>query len=168
MRRAGKLIAGLMLVSGVVAFAASAWGQTVKIPQRNEIDKKFKWNLGGHLLQHRGVGVRLRQGEGGPPEALGHAGAAGDSRPEALHGALVLRDSLWNIVDRLYVYANMKLDEDSRVADYQVLSDKASLINTEMSQRRLVHRAGDRRHSRRHVAGVRDRLRSARALSPPP
>jgi len=121
-----------MLVSGAVAFAATAWGQTVKIPQRNEIDKKYKWNLGDIYSSNEAWESDFERVKSDLPKLQALQGKLGSSA-EALHGALVLRDSLWNIVDRLYVYANMKLDEDSRVSDFQVLADKASLINTDMS-----------------------------------
>jgi len=132
MNRVGRVLIGLVLVSGAVAPATTAWGQTVKIPQRHEIEGKYKWNLGDIYSSTEAWESDLARVKADLPKLSAWQGQLGASA-EALYGALVLRDSLANIVDRLYVYANMKLDEDSRLSEYQVLADKASLINTEMS-----------------------------------
>lgn len=48
--------------------------------------------------------------------------------PETLFAAFRAKDELWQIVEKVYVYARMKKDEDTRVARYQAMSDKAQSL----------------------------------------
>jgi oligoendopeptidase F len=132
MERVAKMCAGLVGTLALALCAATAWGQTVKIPQREEIEAKYKWNLGDIYSSAEAWESDFNRVQAEMPELAAKQGTLGTSAQD-LYGALQLRDSLWNIVDRLFVYAYMKLDEDSRVSQSQELADKASLINTNMS-----------------------------------
>jgi oligoendopeptidase F len=132
MKRAARMLAGVLGTGAVVVWAATAWGQTLKIPQRHEIEAKYKWNLGDIYSSKEAWESDLARVQSELPSLKAKQGTLGTSA-EHLYTALQLRDSLWNIVDRLYVYAFMKLDEDSRISDQKVLADKASLVYTDMS-----------------------------------
>jgi oligoendopeptidase F len=122
-------IAALIIV---LASVSSAWAQTKTIPQRADIDDRYKWRLGDIYATTADWEADFNKVKSELPALPAMQGTLGTSA-DALLDALTLRDSLWGIVDRLYVYAYMKLDEDNRVSAYQELSDKASLINTELS-----------------------------------
>ena len=54
---------------------------------------------------------------------------------KGLLGALKDRDELYRLMEHLYVYTNMKLDEDTRVSDSQELSDKGMRLIVEINEK---------------------------------
>ncbi len=52
---------------------------------------------------------------------------------ENLLAALTLRDEIGQVLGKLYVYANMRLHEDTTVATYQALSSRAATLQVSMS-----------------------------------
>lgn len=126
--RAGRSV---LFIMGLI-WAAQALGQTKAIPQRSDIGAEYKWRLEDIYPTTAAWEADLEKVKAELPKLTAMQGTLGNSA-DALLAALKLNDQIGDIVDRLYVYANMKLDEDSRVSDYQVLADKASLINTEAS-----------------------------------
>lgn len=52
---------------------------------------------------------------------------------QQLYACLKLQDEVSLLMERLYVYAHMKRDEDSRKGQYQALSDRAVSLNTEVN-----------------------------------
>ena len=131
MKRAGNAFYVLML-SAWLAAGAAAWGQSKAIPQRGDIDDKYKWRLEDIYQTTEAWEADFNRVKSELPALAGMQGKLRSSAQD-LFAALSLRDSLENIVDRCFVFANMKLDEDTRVSEYQVLSDRASLINTEFA-----------------------------------
>ncbi len=104
---------------------------TKALQKREEIDSKYKWKLEDiyrnieeweadyNLLKRLTVEIRGFKG------LLGHG-------VERLFGCLSKCDELGIIVEKLYVYAKMKLDENTANPEYQALTDRASAIVTEV------------------------------------
>lgn len=115
-----------------LASANSAWAQTKAIPQRADIEDRYKWRLEDIYPSVAAWEADLNKVRAELPGLSAMQGNLGTSA-DALLGALKLRDSLWGIVDRLYVYAYLKLDQDNRVSENQELADRAALINTDMT-----------------------------------
>jgi oligoendopeptidase F len=107
---------------------------TVKtIPQRSDIDAKYKWRLEDIYPTDQLWEEDFSKVEGLLPkmaEFKGHLSGSG----KILLECLGLQDSLWNIMDRLYVYAGLHFDEDTRVSTYQEMSNRAASLRTRVNQ----------------------------------
>ena len=126
------LVYGLVLVVFVLSFTL-VWSQVKEIPQRSEIPDKYKWNLEHIYASDSLWEYDFFRVEKLLPEIESFKGRLAESGKN-LFACLALRDSTQNILDRLYVYSFMKLDEDNRVSGYQELSDRASALWTKCMQ----------------------------------
>ncbi len=120
------ILTALLLISN----AAPSFGEVKKIPQRSEIDKKYKWRLENiyedttaWLADYEWLKSRM-------DELEGFKGKLGESA-DILYDCLQLQDSLNIILGKLFVYANMKQDEDTRIPEYQELGGKVGSINSQ-------------------------------------
>jgi len=119
------LAAGIILLAGSLPVQA----QTSEIPTRADIDDKYKWRV-------EDIYPTLEQWEAdynavleNLPRFEKYQGHLGDS-PEMLLECFKLSDSLGLVVDNLYVFAYLKLDEDNGDRTFQELSGQASDINS--------------------------------------
>jgi len=99
-----------------------------KVKSRSEIDKKYKWNIEAMFPDEsewdRNFEEVLRLAE----EFAKLSGSLANSS-KSLLDAYRKKDELWLIVEKMYVYARMRRDEDNREAKYQAMADKCrSLI----------------------------------------
>ena len=122
----------ILLTLGAVflAIIPEAFAEVKKAPQRSEIDNKYKWKLEdiyadtlAWLSDYENLKTRM-----GELETF--KGKLGESA-EKLYRCLKLQDSLNVILGRLYVYAFMKQDEDTRVSQYQQLGGKISALDSQ-------------------------------------
>jgi oligoendopeptidase F len=111
----------LLIVAVVPAFTAD----TGSIPQRSDIDDKYKWKVEDVFPDNNAWEATFNSLKAGIGSFEQYQGHLGDS-PEMLLNCLRLRDSLELISDNLYVYAYLKLDEDNRVSQYQEMGDRIS------------------------------------------
>ena len=107
-------------------------GNDKKLRQRDEIDKKYKWNIedmySDESVWEADFSEAIRLGD----EFSGFAGRLGESA-EVLLQALQMRDEMWLKAEKVYVYAHMKGDEDNRVSRYQELSQRAMSMMSQIS-----------------------------------
>jgi len=123
MRRSWKVILWTLVLAVVVS--SSAFGQTKEIPQRSDIDDKYKWRLEDIFATDDLWEQDFAKVEALLPEMEKFKGNLANSG-KTLLDCLVMQDSIWIIFDPLYVYAYMKLDEDTRISKYQEMSDRAA------------------------------------------
>ena len=105
-----------------------------KLKTRDEIDKQFKWNIEDMYASQEDWEKDFAEAETMSEEFTSFSGRAGESS-ETLLGALRTRDALWLKAERVYVYAQMKSDEDNRVSLYQELSRRAQALFARISAR---------------------------------
>lgn len=119
----------------VIFVFGSAFGQSQvkKIPQRSEIPDKYKWKLEDIYSTDSLWEYDFSRVEALLPEMEKFKGHLAESG-KTLLDCLIMQDSIWNIMDRLYVYAYMKLDEDTRISKYQELSDRAASLDIKVTQ----------------------------------
>lgn len=103
-----------------------------KLRERNEIENKYKWNIEAMYADsdawEKDFAACLSAGE-----AYVHfAGHLGDSAG-ALLDALKTKDEIWQKLERVYVYARMKKDEDNRVSKYQAMNDRCNTLIAKVS-----------------------------------
>jgi oligoendopeptidase F len=119
-----------LLFGWVSLFAQS---KTTAIPQRSDIAEKYKWKLediypttGDWEKDFTGIKELIPQ-ISSFKEHLSESG-------KKLYDCLALNDSVSIIMGKLYVYANMKLDEDTRNSNFQQLSDRITGLNTQLDE----------------------------------
>ncbi len=122
-------IATVILLTGAIAARA----EESKIPQRADIAAKYKWRLQdiyADTIAWQADFNRLQAQMGSLDAFEGKLGQSADN----LYQCLALRDSLSNILDRIFVYAYLKKDEDNRIPQYQELADRASTLSAHFGE----------------------------------
>ncbi|MBK7142939.1 MAG: oligoendopeptidase F [bacterium] len=123
----------LVVMAGILCFGLIAQAQTGQLKQRSEIDPQYQWKLAD---MYPSVEAWERDFEflKANYSRLDQFRGRLTSSPETLHAAFKLRDSLSLISDNLYVYANLKLDEDNRVSESQERGDRISSLNAQLGE----------------------------------
>lgn len=98
---------------------------------RNEIDDKYKWNLFDIVADGEEWDKLYNEIQIGVKEIANFAGKL-DNKADILQ-CLQLNSSVSQKLEKIYVYSKMKMDEDSAVAKYQALTDKAERILVDYS-----------------------------------
>jgi len=94
-----------------------------KTLNRDEIDKKYKWNIEDMYRDEAKVDEDLDRALKMAEEFAGFKGHLGDDA-ETLLKAFREGDEIWRLIENAYTYAHMKKDEDNRVSKYQAMTDK--------------------------------------------
>lgn len=96
-----------------------------KLKQRNEIEDSFKWKIEEMYSSaeswQKDVDDALKMTE----DFKKFQGHLTDSA-ETLADALITKDAIWQKIEKAFVYARMKLDEDNRVSAQQGMLDKVN------------------------------------------
>jgi oligoendopeptidase F len=103
------------------------------IPQRSDINPKYKWRLEDIYATTQLWEKDFSKVEGLLPKMGEFKGRLSESGKTLLE-CLQLQDSLWNVMDRLDVYAGLHLDEDNRISDSQEMSGRAASLRTRARQ----------------------------------
>ena len=91
--------------------------------KRNEIDSRYKWNI-------QAMYSSLSDWENDIESALKTAETYSEYRGRLTENADILlkalrdKDDIWQTLERAYVYARMKRDEDNRISEYQAMTDR--------------------------------------------
>lgn len=103
-----------------------------KLRSRDQIDDKYKWNISDMYADEDTWESDFKKSEEMAEKFAAYSGKLGES-PEKLLEALKARDAIWQKAERVYVYAQMKSDEDNRVSRYQELSRRAQSLFAKIS-----------------------------------
>ncbi|MDD4583007.1 MAG: oligoendopeptidase F, partial [Eubacteriales bacterium] len=98
-----------------------------KTKTRDQIQSAFKWNIEAMYPDEEDWNKDCIKAEELGKVFTSYSGRL-SLNPQVLLEAFQARDALWLIVEKAYVYARMKKDEDTRVAKYQAMSDKAQVL----------------------------------------
>jgi len=135
MKRQNRTIS--VLLAGIIIFFSfsAIFAQTPNkgIPQRSDIPEKYKWKLEDIYATDELWEADFTKLQSSLPQFATFKGKLGKS-PKALLDCLKLQDSSGIIASKLWVYANMRLDEDTRVSFYQAMADRVLNLDTEFSQ----------------------------------
>jgi oligoendopeptidase F len=131
----GKYYFKLVTMAAVILLvgATAARTQESKIPQRSDIASQYKWRLQDiypDTIAWQADFNRLQSQMSRLDAFEGELGQSADN----LYQCLALRDSLSNILDRIYVYAYLKRDEDTRISQFQELADRASTLSAHFGE----------------------------------
>jgi len=119
-----------LLLCGVNAFAQS---KTKAIAQRSDIAEKYKWKLEDIYPTTEDWEKDYIWLKDIIPQFSAFKGHLAESG-KILYDCLALNDSVSIVMGKLYVYANMKLDEDTRNSNFQQLSDRIIGLNTQLDE----------------------------------
>ncbi len=97
------------------------------IKSRDEIHPAYKWNIEAMYTTDAEWEKDYRESEI-LAEAFGRFSGRLTESAKALLDAFTARDDMWQRVEKVYVYARMKKDEDTRVSKYQAMSDRAKSL----------------------------------------
>lgn len=103
-----------------------------KLKNRNEIDKKYKWNIEAMYENTAAWEKDIEEvltKTAAFAEFQGHLTESAENLLEAFSA----KDAIWQKLERAYVYARMKLDEDNRVAAQQAMYDKVNGVIAKVS-----------------------------------
>jgi len=122
----------------LTAILAMMWGSPVlaqveEIPTRDQIEDKYKWDLADFYASDEAWETELAKLQQVIPTLAQYEGRLGESS-DVLAEYLERSDSFGMYWHRLYVYANLKLDEDNRVSKYQDMSQRAYGALSELNQ----------------------------------
>ena len=101
--------------------------------QRNEIEEKYTWDLSTIFLTDEAFEVELAQVSEEVKKAASLAGHLLDSADSLLTTTEIQLD-LMRRIEKLYSYAHMKNDQDTRVAKYQEYQAKGMTLYSEFGQ----------------------------------
>lgn len=101
---------------------------------RTKISEKYKWNLTDLYPSDDAWMKEKEKLKASIPEISKYAGTLNTS-PEQLFSCLNLISSLSKEFERLYSYASMSLDQDTRVQKYLAMQSEMSQIGSEFSAR---------------------------------
>ena len=123
------VLVAFMIVTAMISMA----GEVKEAPTRDQIEDKYKWDLTDFYPSDQTWEESLNQLKSQitqMEEFKGKLGSSGD----VLARCLMLSDSLGIKAHRLYVYANLKLDEDQRVSKYQQMSRQSRSLMSDIGQ----------------------------------
>lgn len=102
-----------------------------KLPERNDIDDRYKWKLEDIYESQDRWEEDFKKVKVLCEEIVRYRGRLNESA-ETLFQCLGLSDGLLSLNDNIYVYARMKRDEDNSNPVYQALTDRAASLGTEV------------------------------------
>jgi oligoendopeptidase F len=100
-----------------------------KIPQRNEIEEKYTWNLADIYKTDNDWEADFKKAQGIVASAQEFSGKLADSS-ETLYRCLEARSELMLILSCLNQYASLSRDLDNRVSKYQELTERVAVLGS--------------------------------------
>ena len=95
---------------------------------RDKIDPKYKWNIEAMISDESRIDPDLQKiRKQAEKFAAKYAGHLGDSA-QTLYDAFAASDSIMRKLEKIYVYAHMRRDEDNSNSMYQGMTDKAMAV----------------------------------------
>ena len=95
---------------------------------RDKIDPKYKWNIEAMISDESRIDPDLQKiRKQAEKFAAKYAGHLGDSA-QTLYDAFAESDSIMRKLEKIYVYAHMRRDEDNSNSLYQGMTDKAMAV----------------------------------------
>lgn len=121
----------ILVAAALLCFGLLAQAQTGQLKPRSEIDPQYKWKL-EDMYPTIDAWEKDFEFLKANYSRLDQFRGKLTSSPENLIAAFKLRDSLGLISDNLYVYANLKLDEDNRISENQERAERISSLNAQL------------------------------------
>jgi oligoendopeptidase F len=116
-----------------IALLAARPARAAKIPQRSDIEAKYKWKLEDIYATDDAWDADYKRAEGMIPKLGSFKGKLGTSGATLL-AALKAQDDIGTVAENLLVYAGMRRDEDNRVSIHQGQVDRVTSLNSKIGE----------------------------------
>jgi len=126
-------LTALLMVTLVAGPLSAANGEEKKVPERSEIAKQYTWAPETIFPDLTAWEREFARVEKQIPELAAFQGKLGES-PEALLGFLKLRDDIGPRFEKVWVYASLRADEDTRIGKYQALKERLRGLGTKYGE----------------------------------
>lgn len=104
-----------------------------ELKSREQIDKKYKWNIEAMISDESSIDEDLSKIKKQAEEYAAHfMGHLADSS-EMLYEAFLHKDDIWRRLEKIYVYAHMRRDENNAESLYQGMTDKSMSVIASVS-----------------------------------
>lgn len=103
-----------------------------KLRKRSETDSRYKWNVEAMYRDDEAWEADFQAVREQSSEVTSFAGRLGESA-DTLFAALQANDALWQKAERVYVYAQMRSDEDTGNTFYQELNRRSEMLFAELA-----------------------------------
>ncbi|MBE6036796.1 MAG: oligoendopeptidase F [Clostridiales bacterium] len=107
--------------------------QTGGIPERKDVPETDKWDLASMYADEADWDADLQKAKDLAEEFAAYQGKLKEGGSGLLLEALQKRDAIWLPLEKAYVYARQKKDEDNRVSRYQALCDQVHSVMAQVS-----------------------------------
>jgi len=101
-----------------------------KLKTRSEINQSDKWDIEAMYPDETKWDSDIKEGLAKTEIFAGYAGSLAKDSQQLLE-VLTLRDEIWQTLEKAFVYARMRRDEDNTSEKYQAMTDR---INTELAK----------------------------------
>ena len=108
-------------------------GAASAIPERKDVPAADKWDLESMYADEALWEADLQKAKDLADEFAGYQGKLKEGGKALLLEALQKRDAIWLPLEKAYVYARQKRDEDNRVSRYQALCDQVHSVMAQVS-----------------------------------
>ncbi|MBU0718543.1 MAG: oligoendopeptidase F family protein, partial [Planctomycetes bacterium] len=122
-------MSGILLAPLAVALGSDAQ----KVPERSEIEKKYTWATENIFTSDEEWEAEFAAVKAMIPKLAAYKGTLGQSAENLLESAR-LQDELEPRLSRVYVYASLNSDQDTRVGKYQAMESRARSLSIEYGQ----------------------------------
>ena len=103
-----------------------------ELKKRDQIDQKYKWNIEDMFSDESQIDTELSDAMELMEKFKSYEGRVTESAA-TLAQALKDNDEIWQKVEKVYVYARMRRDEDNSVSKYQAMTDKCNYVMAQVS-----------------------------------
>ncbi|MFQ5490148.1 MAG: oligoendopeptidase F [Phycisphaerae bacterium] len=117
----------------VAVLAVMTFAQSTRIPERTEIDGRYTWNLDDLYPSVEGWESEYTDVLQAVQQLADLKGTVSESPDKLLH-ALQLRDETGVTLERLFAYAMLLKDQDTRQSGPQALFDRASTLGVQYGE----------------------------------
>ena len=105
--------------------------KTKTLPKRSEVPNEWKWKLEDIYATDAAWEQDVAKVKEMIEQIKAKQGTLAESGKNLLE-TLLLQDEITKTLDRVYVYARMRRDEDNSNSTYQALTDRASSLSTQV------------------------------------
>lgn len=99
---------------------------------RQDIPKQYKWDIEHMFPDESAIETHISEIEDGAERFTLFRGRLSSSASNLLE-AFMARDAVWQKLEKIFVYAHMKRDENNTVSKYQAMTDKCRSLAAKVS-----------------------------------
>ncbi|WP_084605693.1 oligoendopeptidase F [Tepidibacter formicigenes] len=123
-----KQIISVVLAASIATFPMLSFADQVRYANRSDVPKEYTWSIEDIYSTDNSWEEDFKKLENSLSKVESYKGKLKDEKN--ILEILKLKDELFRLKDKIYVYANLKRDEDSSNSKYSAMADRAEGIST--------------------------------------